>query len=166
MIGKTTQLSHSEVVILLNLQNPGEKDMFSKMVGEYRSCCKLIMMHARHCTIRTEFTACFEGDLETNQNCYGRPLLHTWLYPDINTIPNTCIRENSLQLSGYGTGFLSRHSRFKPCPDLEFLLFICFFVTDIVCRMGARPELAIEPLIPIVVQKQTFCLKRLQVIKC
>ena len=28
--------------------------------------------------------------------CYGRPLLQAWLLPDLNTIPNNCITENSL----------------------------------------------------------------------
>ena len=28
--------------------------------------------------------------------CYGRPLLHAWLLPDLNKIPNHCVRENSL----------------------------------------------------------------------
>ena len=28
--------------------------------------------------------------------CYGRPLLQAWLFPDLNTIPNNCVRENSL----------------------------------------------------------------------
>ena len=37
-------------------------------------------------------------------------------------------------------------------------LFICFFVTDFVRKMGARPELAKEPLIPFNVQKMDFLL--------
>ena len=37
-------------------------------------------------------------------------------------------------------------------------LFISFFVTDFVHKMGARPGLAIEPLIPLIVQKWTSCL--------
>ena len=28
--------------------------------------------------------------------CYGRPILQAWLDPDLNTISNNCIRENSL----------------------------------------------------------------------
>ena len=28
-------------------------------------------------------------------NCYRRPLLHAWLLPDLITMPNSCIRENS-----------------------------------------------------------------------
>ena len=28
--------------------------------------------------------------------CYGWPLLQAWLLPDLNTIPNNCVRENSL----------------------------------------------------------------------
>ena len=35
-------------------------------------------------------------------------------------------------------------------------LFIFFFVKDFVCKMGARPGLAIEQLIPFNVQKMIF----------
>jgi hypothetical protein len=28
--------------------------------------------------------------------CYGRPILQAWLFPDLNTIPDYCMRENSL----------------------------------------------------------------------
>ena len=28
--------------------------------------------------------------------CYERPLLQAWLLPDLNTISNNCVRENSL----------------------------------------------------------------------
>ena len=28
--------------------------------------------------------------------CYGRLLIHAWLLPDSNTIPNICVRDNSL----------------------------------------------------------------------
>ena len=28
--------------------------------------------------------------------CYGRPLLQAWLLPDLNTIPNNCVGENSV----------------------------------------------------------------------
>ena len=37
-------------------------------------------------------------------NFYGR-LLHAWLHPDLNTISNNHLRENSLQVSVYGIGF-------------------------------------------------------------
>ena len=37
--------------------------------------------------------------------CYRRPHLQAWLLPDLNIIPNSCVRENSLQLSGYVIGF-------------------------------------------------------------
>ena len=37
-------------------------------------------------------------------------------------------------------------------------LIISFFVTDFVRKMGARPGLAKESLIPFIVQKWTFCL--------
>ena len=63
--------------------------------------------------------------------CYGRPLLQAWLFPDLNTIPNNCVRVNSIWLSGYGIGFLSRRPWFKSCPDLLFLpciySFVCVF---------------------------------------
>ena len=29
-------------------------------------------------------------------NCYDRPLLQAWLLPDLNTIPDSCVSENSL----------------------------------------------------------------------
>ena len=65
--------------------------------------------------------------------CYGRPLLQAWLLPDLDTIPNNCVKKNSLSRTGYGTGFSSRHPWFKSRPALIFLhLFICFFVTDFV----------------------------------
>ena len=35
-------------------------------------------------------------------------------------------------------------------------LFISFFVTDFVHKMGARPVLAVESLIPFLVQKMDF----------
>ena len=37
--------------------------------------------------------------------------------------------------------------------------FVCFFVTDFVRKMEARPELAKEPLVTFNVQKWTFCPK-------
>ena len=43
-------------------------------------------------------------------------------------------------------------------------LFISFFVTDFVRKMGARPRLAKEPLIPFIVQKMDFKPYRLSVI--
>ena len=43
-------------------------------------------------------------------------------------------------------------------------LFISFFVTDFVRKMGARPGLAVEPLIPFIVQKMDFLPNRLSVI--
>ena len=61
--------------------------------------------------------------------CYGRPLLQAWLFPDLNTIPNNCVRENSLKLSGYGIGFSSRRPWFKSCPDFIFLSCIYSFIS-------------------------------------
>ena len=43
-------------------------------------------------------------------------------------------------------------------------LFICFFVTDFVCKMGARPGSAKEPFIPFNVQKMDFVPNRLSII--
>ena len=38
-------------------------------------------------------------------------------------------------------------------------LFISFFVTDFVHKMGARPGLAVEPLIPFIVKKNELSAK-------
>ena len=78
-----------------------------------------------------------------------------------------CVRENSLWLSGYGICFWCTRSlvRILPGPYISAMhLFIYFFVKDFVHKTGARPGLAIEPIIPSVVQKWTFCLTRLSVI--
>ena len=32
----------------------------------------------------------------TSSNCYGRPLLQGWLFPDLYTIPNHCDGNNSI----------------------------------------------------------------------
>ena len=37
---------------------------------------------------------------------YGRPLLKAWLLPDLNTIPDNCVREISLYPSCYGIVFV------------------------------------------------------------
>ena len=63
--------------------------------------------------------------------CYGRPLLQTWPFPDLNTIPNNCVRENSLYLSGYGIDFSSRRPGSNPVRILYFChafihLFLCY----------------------------------------
>ena len=65
--------------------------------------------------------------------CYGRPLLQAWLLPDLNTIPNICVREHSLQLSGF---WCTRSLvRTLPRPYISAMhLFICFFVIDFVCK--------------------------------
>ena len=50
------------------------------------------------------------------EHCYGRPLLQAWLLPDLNTIPNNCVREFSLAES-------------EPYISAMHLL-ISFFVTN------------------------------------
>ena len=62
-------------------------------------------------------------------NSYGRPLLHARLFPDLNTIPNNCVWENSLQLSGYSIGFLSGSAWLESRQDLIFLPCINSFVS-------------------------------------
>ena len=105
--------------------------------------------------------------------CYGRPVLHAWLLPDLNTLPNSCVRENSLELSGYGIGFWCTRSlvRILPGPYISAMYsFLCFFVMDFVRKMvggggGARPPgFAKEPLIPFNVKKMDFLPNRLSVI--
>ena len=67
--------------------------------------------------------------------CYGRPLFQAWLLPDLNTVPNNCVRENSLQLSGYGIGFSNQGGLVRNLsePYISAMhLFISFFVTDFV----------------------------------
>ena len=69
--------------------------------------------------------------------CYRRALLQAWLLHDLNIIPNSYTRENSLWLSGYGIGFSCTRSlvRILPGPCISAMhLFICFFVTDFVCK--------------------------------
>ena len=85
---------------------------------------------------------------------YGRPLFQARLLPNLNTIPNNSVKENSLSLSSYGIGFSTKRHWFKSCPNVIFLLhlFISFFVTDFVREMRARPGLAVEPLISFNVQ--------------
>ena len=65
--------------------------------------------------------------------------LHAWLLPDLHTIPNNCVRENSL--SGYGVGFRCVRSLVRIASKTYISamhLFICFFVKDFVRKMGAR----------------------------
>ena len=101
---------------------------------------------------------------------YRRALFQAWLLPDLNITPDNRIKENSLYLSGYGIGFSSSHPWFKSCPKLLFLphiLFICFFVTNFVHKMGSLLGQAFERLMPFNVQNWTSCLIRLSVInKC
>ena len=89
----------------------------------------------------------------------GRPILQAWLFPDLNTIPNNCVRENSLYLSSYGIDFRCTKSLVRILPGRYISamhLFICFIVTDFVCKMGACPGLAIESIIPFNVQEMNF----------
>ena len=69
--------------------------------------------------------------------------LKAWLLPDLKTIPNNWIRENSLLLSGYGIGFWCTRSlvQILPEPYISAMhLFICFFVMDFVCKNGHSHE--------------------------
>ena len=59
----------------------------------------------------------------------GRPLLQAWLLPDLNTILNNCIGQNSLWLSGYGIGFPTRLPWFKPGLNVIFLPCIYSFLS-------------------------------------
>ena len=98
-------------------------------------------------------------------SCYGRPLLQA--ASRANTIPDNGVRENSIELSVYGSGFWCPRSqvRILPGPYMSTVhLLICFFVTDFVHKMGTRPGLAIESLTPCNVQIRTFCQIRLSVI--
>ena len=60
--------------------------------------------------------------------------------------------------------FGARGLTFKSCPYISAMhLFICFFVTDFVRKMWARPGLAEEPFIPFNVKKMDFLPNRLSV---
>ena len=85
----------------------------------------------------------------------------------LNTIPNNCFRQNSLQLSGYGVGFWCTKSlvRTLPKPYISAMyLFICFLVTEFVRKMGAHPGVAKEPIIPFNIHKMDFLPNWLSVI--
>ena len=85
---------------------------------------------------------------------YGRPLLQAWLLPSFNTIPNNCVRDNSLQLCGYCIGFSCTRSliRILPGPYISAMhLFICFFVTDFI-RKAYMVQLS------VLLNKLFFCL--------
>ena len=47
----------------------------------------------------------------------------------LDTIPNNCVRDNSVLLSDYGIGFSSRNPLFESRPDLIFLPCIYLFVS-------------------------------------
>ena len=103
----------------------------------------------------------------TYAQCYGKLLLQAWLLPDLNTIPNNYVRKKNFELSGYGIGFWCTRSlvRILSRPYISAThLFICFFVTVSVRKMGARLGLAKEPLIPFNVQKMDFLRNWLSVI--
>ena len=80
--------------------------------------------------------------------CYGRPLLQAWLLPDLNTIPNNCVGENSLKLSGLSYWLFVQASLVQ-IPSRSYIsamhLLIYFSVTHFVRKIGARPGLAKEP---------------------
>ena len=99
-------------------------------------------------------------ELDSKVYCYGRPLFQAWLLPDLNTIPNNCVRVNSLSVFGRASLVQILSESYISAMHL----FICFFVTDFVRKMWARSGLAIEPLIPFSVQKWTSYLIRLPVI--
>ena len=68
-------------------------------------------------------------------SCYGKPLLQAWLLPDLNTIPNNCVRENSLlaQWLWYWLFNQATLVKIRPRPYISAMhLFISFFVTDFV----------------------------------
>ena len=80
----------------------------------------------------------FNSILYISGICYGRKLLQAWLLPYLNTIPNNCIKENSLKLSGYGIGFWCTRLLVRILPRLYISamhLFISFFVTYFVHKI-------------------------------
>ena len=50
--------------------------------------------------------------------------------PDLNTLPYNCVRENSLQLSGYVLASGVQGPWFKSCPNHIFLPCIYLFVVN------------------------------------
>ena len=90
--------------------------------------------------------------------CCGRPLLQGWLLPESKTIPNNCVRENSLSLGGCGIGFSFRRPWFKSRPDLIFLPYIYSLVSllrTLFVRLGLIWDWS-GPLIPFNVKKMDF----------
>ena len=53
------------------------------------------MLFTRHQHVRPVCHNSIDDD-KLQTHCYGRPLLQVCLLPDLNTIPDNCIRENSL----------------------------------------------------------------------
>ena len=73
-------------------------------------------------------------------NCYGRPLLHAWLLPDLNSIPNNDIREILLISAVIVLAFRPAVPASNSARILYFCyafvyLFLCFFVTDFVRKI-------------------------------
>ena len=109
----------------------------------YRSLWKKVCENAHCFPFRTSCVCetCMPPNHPDKQHflCYGRLLLHAWLLPNLSTISYNCVRENSLQLSGYGIGFWCTRSPvlILPGPCISAMhLFICFFVTDYVCKIS------------------------------
>ena len=61
--------------------------------------------------------------------CYRRPLLQAWLLPHLNTIPNNCVGENSLNSVVIVLALGAQGHWFESCPYLIFLPCIYSFVS-------------------------------------
>ena len=87
--------------------------MVTFSLGDLSNVCRFDA-HPYEMLFFQHINACFGDDNQlASCSCYGRPLLQALLLPDLNTIPNNCVGENSLWLSGYGIGFSSRHPWFN-----------------------------------------------------
>ena len=64
------------------------------------------------------------------RQCYRRPLLQAWLFPDLNTIPNNFVKERILFSSVVMVlAFGARDHWFESCPNLIFLPCIYSFLS-------------------------------------
>ena len=107
-------------------------------------------------TVRKEEIACVMDDHSFKHGCF--PIQIQYL--------TTALGEFSLaQWLWY---WLINRAALVRIPQGSYIsamhLFISFFVTDFVRKMGARPGLAVEPLIPFIVQKMDSLPNRLSVI--
>ena len=69
-----------------------------------------------------------------------------------NTIPNNCVMENSLLLSGFGIGLSTGRPWFESGPDLIIFvmhLFISFFVTNFVRKRIIKLEISVDDEIDV-----------------